>query len=58
MKKTLMFRAYYVIEMPDINESAPVYQDILKGKIEQALSEASDNYVMDLEDILNGSIYD
>lgn len=56
MKRTLVYRAYYVIEMPDINETSPVYQDLLANKTKQALSETSDNWIMNLQDILDWDI--
>ena len=56
MKKTLVFRAMYVIEMPDITETTPVYQDLLAAKIESVIDSAPDGWLLDLEDVWSGDV--
>lgn len=49
MKVMLQFLAFYPVDLPDINETAPVFQQILREKINHALSQATDDWVMEYQ---------
>jgi hypothetical protein len=53
-----VFKAFYEIDMPDIEESAVIYQQLLKENIDIALRSASDDWFMDLEDVYDCSFKD
>jgi hypothetical protein len=52
LKVYLHFDGYYQTEMPDINASSYPWQQVLKERIDHALSEASDNWIMEYLDVV------
>lgn len=58
MRAALQFMAYRIVELPDINPSAPVFNTVLGDKIRAALNELPDDWMMEYVDYLDADNFD